>query len=134
MILEWNILHQVDSLVMYTQKIHCSNHFRSHLRAIIVLDHRRLIRRGKQIRPNFLLSTSLLYKILPTNLGVYKTTFHTFYTSHLRWNSTICHTYLGQNAVFHSFSKQIALRQYSVRKINHGLFVKPYKKFPKSVT
>ena len=33
------------------------------------LDHRRLIRPGKKIRSNSLRSTSLLYKILPTNLG-----------------------------------------------------------------
>ena len=30
------------------------NHLRSHLRAIMALDHRRLIRPGKKIRPNFL--------------------------------------------------------------------------------
>ena len=39
----------------------------------MALDHRRLIRPGNKIRPNFLLSTSLLYKILPTNLGAFKT-------------------------------------------------------------
>ena len=33
------------------------------------LDHRRFIRPGKKIRPNSLCATSLLYKILPTNLG-----------------------------------------------------------------
>ena len=38
-----------------------------------------------------------------------KPTFYTFYTSHLRWNSTIYHEDLGQNAVFHNFSRQIAL-------------------------
>ena len=41
----------------------------------------------------------------------------TFYTSHLRWNSNMrrCfyHTDLRQNAVFHNFSRQIALIQYS---------------------
>ena len=41
-------------------------HLRSHLRAIMALDHRRLIRPGE--RPSFLRSTNLLYKILPTNL------------------------------------------------------------------
>ena len=35
------------------------NHLRSHLRAIMALDHRRLIRPGKKIRPNCLRSTSL---------------------------------------------------------------------------
>ena len=91
------------------------NHLRSHLRAIMALDHRRLIRPGKKIRPNFLRSTSLLYKILPTNLGACKPTFYTIYTSHLRWNSTMrhCfyHTDLGQqNAVFHNIAIQIAIQ------------------------
>ena len=77
------------------------------------------IRPGKQVRPNFLRSTSLLYKILPTSLGTCKPIFYTFYASHLRWNSTMrrCfyHTDLGQNAVFHKFAIQIALIQYSGR-------------------
>ena len=50
--------------------------------------------------------------------GVQKPTFYTFYTSHLRWNSTIYHTDLGQNAVFHNFSRQVALSQYSGRSID----------------
>ena len=41
-------------------------------------------REAKKNRPNFLRSTSLLYKILPTNLVVCKAAFYTFYTSHLR--------------------------------------------------
>ena len=44
-----------------------SNHLRSHSGAIMALDDSRLGMEkkilGKQIRPNFLLSTSLLYKI-----------------------------------------------------------------------
>ena len=122
---------------MYTQKIQepapeNTNHPRSHSRAIMALDYSRLrlenkFLHGKQIRPNFLRSTRLLYKILPTNFGVCKPTFYILFilTSHLRWNSTmrhcIHHTDLGQNAVFHNFSRQIEPSQYSGT-INPGLF------------
>ena len=55
----------------------------------------------------FLRSIGLLYKFLPTNLGVCKPTFYTLYTSHLRWNNTIYHTDLGQNAAFHIFQDKL---------------------------
>ena len=112
------ILHRVDSLINYVHP-KTGNHLRSNLRAIMALDHRRLIRPGKTIRPNFLRSTSLLRKILPRNLGACKPTFYTIYTSHLRWNITMRHCFyntdLGQKAVFHNFAIQIALIQYSGR-------------------
>ena len=116
---EWTKRSYIEFIASYVH-LKTGNHLRSHLTAIIMaLDHRRLIRPGKKIRPNFLRSTSLLYKILPTNLGACKPTFYTIYTSHLRWNSTMrhCfyHTDLGQNAVFHNFAIQIALIQYSGR-------------------
>ena len=103
----------------------------------MALDHCRLIRPGKNFRPNFLRSTSLLYKILPRNLGACKPTFYIIYTSHLRWNSTMrhCfyHTDLGQqNAVFHNIAIQIAIIQYSGRSKHAWALAKPLKKFPKS--
>ena len=109
---------------MYTQKIaNIFDHIQDHSR--LGLENKFLENKSRQI---FLRSTGLLYKFLPTNLGVFKPTFYNFYTPHLRWNSTIYHTELGQNAVFHNFSRQIALSQYSGR-------AKPFKnfrKFPKS--
>ena len=88
----------------------------------MALDHSRLGLENKFLENKsgriFLRSTGLLYKFLPTNLGVFKPTFYNFYTSHLRWNSTIYHTDLGQNAVFHNFSRQVALSQYSGRSID----------------
>ena len=97
-----------------------SNHLRSHLRVIMALDHRRLIRPGEKIRPNFLRSTSLLYKILPTrSVGVCKPNFYTIYTSHLRWNSTVRRCFLSYRQDDRS---------------TRGLLAKPLKKFPKSPT
>ena len=52
-----------------------SNHLRSHLGAIMEKKSGRI----------FLRSTSLLYKILPTDPGACKPTFYTICTSHLRW-------------------------------------------------
>ena len=110
------------------------NHLRSHLRAIMALDHRRLIRPGKKIRPNFLRSTSLLCKILPTNLGACKPTSYTICTSHLRRNSAMRHCFyqtdLGQNALFHNFAIQSALIKDDGS--TRGLCAKSLKKFPKS--
>ena len=79
--------------------------------------------------PNFLRSTGLLYKFLPTNLRVCKPTLYTFCTSHLRWNSTIYHTDLGQNTVLHNSSRKIALSLCPGRSM---ILAKPFKKFPKS--
>ena len=115
---EWDILHRVDSLIslVYTQKK--SNHFRSHPGPIMAIDHSRL---------------SLENQFLKNKSGrmfcvrqVYFTKscqqfFYMFYTSYLRWNSTmrccIYHTNLGKNAKSHNYSRQIALIQYSGRSI-----------------
>ena len=128
------VLHRIDS------RTNNGNHLRSHLRAIMALDHSCLGLENESlennIRPNFLRSTSLINKILPTTLGACKPTLHTFYTLHLRWNSNMrrCfyHTDLRQNAVFHNFSRQIALIQYLEPYEARGLLAKPFKKFPKS--
>ena len=77
------ILHRVDSLHVHPKT---GNHLRSHLRAIMALDHRRLIRPGKKIRPNFLRSTSLLCKILPSESGCVQTNllYHLYITSEVK--------------------------------------------------
>ena len=74
--------------------------------AIMALDHSRLGLESKSGR-FFLRLTSLLYKILLTNLGACKPSFYTCYTSHLRWNRAMrrcfCHADLGQNSVLRNF-------------------------------
>ena len=95
---------------MFTQKI--ANIF-DHIREpqIMALGHSRLGLKnkfwGNKSGRIFLRSKGLLYKFLPSNLRVCKPTFYTFYTSHLRRNSTIHHTDLRQNAVFHNFQDKL---------------------------
>ena len=73
---------------------------------MMALDNCRLIRPGKKIRLGFLRSTSLLYKILPTNLGltehkratrngdVNHVAEHHLQTKHqIDWDSATCITY-----------------------------------------
>ena len=110
---EWNILHRVGSLIslLYTPIAIIFDH-------TMALDHSRL---------------SLENQFLKNKSGrmfcvrqVYFTKscqqiFYTFYTSHLRWNSTmrrcVYHTNLEKNAKSDNYSRQIALIQYSGRSI-----------------
>ena len=83
----------IELIVLYVHLKNC-NHLRYHIRepvcsrAIMALDHSRLGLENKFLENKsgriFLRSTGLLYKFLPTNLGVFKPTFYNFYTSHLR--------------------------------------------------
>ena len=136
---EWTKSY-IELTALYVHPKH-SNHLWSHLGDIMALDHSRLRLENKFLESKsgriFLRSTSLLYKILPTSLGTCKPTFYTFYTSHLRWNSTMrrCfyHTDLGQNAVFHNFAIQIALiKIFRNDGSTRGLLAKPLKIFLKS--
>ena len=106
------------------------NHLRSHLRAIMALDHRRLIRPGKK--------SGRIFCVRQVNFAkscqqIWVRVNQPFI--HLRWNSTMrhCfyHTDLGQqNAVFDSFAIQSALIKDDGSK--RGLWAKPLTKFPKS--
>ena len=106
-----------------------SNHLLSHLRAIMALDHRILIRPGKKIRPNF-------YKILPTNLGVCNQPFIPFI--HHSWGETVL---WGTVFIIQISDKMqyFTILQYKLQSFNiqddrstRGLLAKPLKRFPKS--
>ena len=113
-----------------------SKHLLSHSRAIMALDHSRLGLENKFLENKsgriFLRSTGLLYKFLPTNLRVCKPTFYTFYTSHLRWNSTYNLSYRSRTECGISQFFKTNCTQSMFRTINRGLLAKPFKKFPKS--
>ena len=131
---------------MYTREIQepapeNTNHPRSHSRAIMALDYSRLrlenkFLHGRQIRPNFLRSTSLLYKILPTNLGVCKPTFYILFIHHI-WGERVYYEalYLSYRPWTECSISQFFktnCTQSIFRTINRGLLAKPFKKFPKS--
>ena len=114
------------------------NHLRSHLKAIMALDHRRLIRSGKKKSGRIFWVRQVYSWFTLQNLAnksACKPTFYTTYTSHLRWNSTWGTVFTIQTSKrmqyftilrykFHSFNIQ---DNRSMR----GLFAKPFKKFPK---
>ena len=108
----------IELIALYVHQKN-SNHLRSHLRAIMALDHCRL-GFGKQIRPNFLRSTSSLYKILLTMQiwGRVTQPFCFLYiTSEIKllWGAVfIIQTSDGMQS-FTIFAIQIALIQYSGR-------------------
>ena len=113
-----------------------SNHLRSHSRAITPLDHSRLGLgnkfSGKQIRPNFLRSTSLLTKSCQQNLGVCKSNF---YNRFLYITSEMKQYYLSYRPLTECSISQFFktnCTQSIFRTINRGLLTKPFKKFLKS--
>ena len=100
----------------------------------MALDHRRLITPGKKFRPNFLGSTSLSYKILPTNLGVCKPTFYIIYiTSEVRQYYEALFLSYRPRATECSISQYCDTNCYSGRSKHAWAFSrKPLKKFSKS--
>ena len=115
-----------------------SNNLRSHLRAIMALDHSRLGLENKFLEKKsgrIFGVRQVLTKSCQQIWGRVNQPFYTFCTSHLRWNSTMrhCfyHTDLGQNAVFHNFAIQIALIQYSGRSKHAWAFSETVKKISK---
>ena len=85
--------------------------------------------------PNFLSSTSLLYKICQQIWGCVNQHFYTFYTSHLRRNSTRGAVFIIQTSDHRCSISQFSktnCTQSIFRTINRGFLAKPFKKFPKS--
>ena len=126
------ILHRLDSPICTPKKQHSHNGSWSQY----IRPGKQML--GKQIRPNFLRWTSLLYKILQTSLGTCKPTFilsiHHMWGEIVPWGAVFirqtsdrlqcsCISQLCQY-------KLHALIQYSGRS-KHAL-ANPLKKFPKS--
>ena len=108
----------------------------------MALDHSRLGLENKFLenKEGRILYVRQVYvtKVLPTSLGERgggKPTFHTFYTSRPRWNSTmrrcVYHTDLGQNVVIYHLAIQITLIQYSGRSRHTWAFSETVRKISK---
>ena len=122
------MLHRVDSPICPPKKQQSSS---ITLWLLIIVD-----KAWKTNQAEFFSFDMFTLQNLAKNFGACKPTFHTFYTSHLRWNSTtrpcFYHTDLGQNAVFHNFAIiQIAPIQYSGRSKQAWAFSETVKKISK---
>ena len=134
----WNKSY-IELITLYIHPKH-GNHLRSHLRAIMALDHHRFIRPGKKKKKQtefFLLSRILLYKILPTNLGACKSSFYTICTSQLRWNITMRHCFYHTDhwQIFHNFAIQNTIctnSMFRTIEVRLGFRLNRLKKCPKS--
>ena len=123
-----------------------SNHLRSHIRAIMImaLDHSRLglenkFFENKSGRIFWVWQVyNLLYKILPTSLGTCKPTFYTYYTSHLRWNSTMRRCFIIQTSDRMQYFTILQYKLHSLKiqddQSTSVLLPEPLKNFPKSPT
>ena len=129
------MLHRVDSLIHYVHPKN-SNHLWSHSWARMDLDHSRLGLENKFLKNKsgriFCCQQVYFPKSYQTNLGMCKPTFCTFYSSHLRWNSTFYYTDLRQKlcSILQFFKTNCTKSIF--RTYNRGVLEKLFKKFPKS--
>ena len=114
---EWNKCY-IELIALYVHPKN-SNHLRSHLRAIMALDHSRLGQAGKRIRPIFCHRQVYLTKSCQQIWWHANQPFilfiHHIWGETVLWGAVFIIQYLGQNAVFYNFARQIALIQYSGR-------------------
>ena len=105
------------------------NHLRSHLRAIMALDHRRLIRPEKKIRPNFFAFDMFTLQNLANKSG-YAGVNHPFMPLYITSEVKQCH-----EALFLSYRMQyFIILQYKLHSFNiqddrstRGFLAKPLK-------
>ena len=93
------------------------NHLRSHLRAIIALDHRRLIRPEKKSGRIFFAFDKFTLQNLANKSGCAGVNHPFLPFIHHIWGETVPWgtVFIIKNAVFHNFAIQIALIQHSGR-------------------
>ena len=112
------------------------NHLRSHLRAIMALDHRRLIRPGRKSGRFFCVRQVYFAKSCQVNLGALNQTFIPFL--HHIWGETVL---WGTVFIIQTLDRKqyFTILQYKLHSFNiqddrstRGLLAKPLKKFPKS--
>ena len=127
---EWNKCY-IELIALYVHPKN-SNHLRSHFRAIVALDHSRLGQAGKRIGPIFCLWQVYLTKSCQQIWWHANQPFilfiHHIWGETVLWGAVFIIQYLGQNAVFYNFARQIALIQYSGRSKHAWAFSKPFTK------
>ena len=112
------------------------NHLRSHLRAIMALDHRRLIRPGKKSDRFFCVRQVYFAKSCQVNLGALNQPFipfiHHIWGKTALWGTVFIIQTLDRKQYFTIL--QYKLHSFSIKDdgSTRGLLAKPLKKFPKS--
>ena len=112
---EWGKSY-IEFIASYVHPKH-SNHLRSHLRAIVALDHRRLIRPGKQNQAEFFCVWEVYFTKSCQQIWVrVNQPFIPFCTSQLRWNSTMrhCFYHTDHGQIFHNFAIQNTIYTHSM--------------------
>ena len=126
MILEWNILHRVDSVICSPKY---SNHLWSHSRAIMALNHSSLGLENKS-GPIFCFRKVYCTKSCQQIWGSVNPSFLCF----LYITSEVKQYYVSYRPRTECSISQFFKTNFTqsiFRKINRGLFAKPFKKFPK---
>ena len=137
---EWT-KSDIELIALY---VHPKNsNLRSHLRAIMALDHSRLDLENKSGR-TFCVRQVYFTKSCQQIWGACKPTLYTFYTSHLRWNSTMKRAFL---VFFFSIQNSERMQYFTINcaiqivylfniqddRSTRGILAKPLKKkIPKS--
>ena len=128
---EW-IKSYIDLIPLYAH-IKNRNNLRSYIRDIMALDHSRLGQENKFLENKSGRIFCVRQVYLPTNLGACKPTFYTFYTSHLRWNSTLRRCFIIQTS---DRMQYFRILQYKFHSFNiqddgstRGLLAKSFKNF-----
>ena len=132
---EWT--KSYNELIISYVHLKSGNHLRWHLKSIMALDHRRLIRSGKKIRPNFFCVRQVYFTKSCQQIWVRVNQPFIPFIHHI-WGETVL---WGTVFIIQTSDRMqyFTILQYKLHSFNiqddrrmRGLLAKPFKNFPKS--